>query len=85
MRTVWAVAGCSVRCSESPQALPDADLRRLLDAIRQPINAAVAAMPSHQQFLDSYCKAPQSAWDLMHQRAQAHARVTAQSQVPSAG
>ena len=62
------------------RALPDADLKRLFAAMRQPIDRAVAAMPSHQEFLDSYCKAPQSAWDLMHKRAQAHAKVTAQSQ-----
>ncbi|RZA16840.1 MAG: tryptophan 7-halogenase [Lysobacteraceae bacterium] len=67
------------------RGLPDADMRRLFEAIREPIDRAVAAMPTHQQFLDSYCKAPQSAWDLMHQRAQMHARVTAQSQAPSAG
>ena len=58
------------------RALPDADMRRLFDRIRQPIERAVAAMPSHQQFLDSYCKAPPSAWELMYERARAHARIT---------
>jgi len=58
------------------RALPDADLRRLFDGIRQPIQRTVAAMPSHQQFLDSYCKAPPSAWELMYERARAHARIT---------
>ena len=56
--------------------LADADLKRLFDGIRQPIERAVAAMPSHQQFLDSYCKAPPSAWELMYERARAHARIT---------
>ena len=65
------------------RALPDDALQRLFAGIRQPIERAVAAMPTHQQFLDRYCKAPQSAWDLMYQRAQAHARVTAQSQAAS--
>ena len=58
------------------RALPDADMRRLFERIRQPIDRAVAAMPSHQQFLDSYCKAPASAWELMYERARAHARIT---------
>lgn len=58
------------------RTLPDADLKRLFDGIRQPIERAVAAMPSHQQFLDSYCKAPPSAWELMYERARAHARIT---------
>src|SRR5690606_26492807 len=56
--------------------LADDDLKRLFDGIRQPIRQAVAAMPSHQQFLDKYCKAPQSAWELMYERARARARIT---------
>jgi tryptophan halogenase len=58
------------------RALPDDAMQRLFDGIRKPIERAVAAMPSHQQFLDSYCKAPPSAWELMYERARAHARVT---------
>src|SRR5690606_10341966 len=58
------------------RALSDADLKRLLDGVRRPIDAVVAKMPSHQQFLDSYCKAPASAWEQMYARARQHARVT---------
>ncbi|MDH7453772.1 tryptophan 7-halogenase [Luteimonas composti] len=58
------------------RALPDDAMQRLFDGIRQPIERAVAAMPSHQQFLDSYCKAPPSAWETMYERARAHARIT---------
>ena len=58
------------------RALSDADLARLFDGIRQPIDRAVAAMPTHQQFLDRYCKASPSAWEQMYERARAHARVT---------
>lgn len=44
------------------RALPDADLRRLLDAVRQPVERAVAQLPAHQDFLAGYCPAPASAW-----------------------
>ena len=44
------------------RGLSDQDLRRLLDSIRQPIDGAVKVMPTHQQFLDSYCKADPSVW-----------------------
>jgi tryptophan halogenase len=44
------------------RALPDADMRRLFDAIRKPINAAVQSMPSHQAFLEQYCPADSSVW-----------------------
>ena len=43
---------------------------------RKPIDAAVAAMPSQEQFIDSYCKAPPSAWEQMYARARQHERVT---------
>jgi len=44
------------------QALSDADLERLFSAIRQPIDQAVAQMPTHQQFLERYCPADPSVW-----------------------
>ena len=58
------------------RALSDADLKRLLESVRKPIDAAVAAMPSQEQFIDSYCKAPPSAWEQMYARARQHERVT---------
>lgn len=42
--------------------LSDADLRRLLDRVRQPIEQAVAQMPSQQAFIDRYCKAAAEVW-----------------------
>ena len=42
----------------------------------KPVTRTVAAMPTHQQFLDRYCKASPSAWEQMYERARAHARVT---------
>jgi tryptophan halogenase len=44
------------------RGLADADMRRLFDGIRQPIDKLVAAMPSHQQFIEQYCKADASVW-----------------------
>ena len=58
------------------RALSDADLKRLLESVRKPIDATVAAMPSQEQFIDSYCKAPPSAWEQMYARARQHERVT---------
>jgi tryptophan halogenase len=46
-----------------PRALSDADLRRLLDGMRQPVERAAARMPLQQVFIDSYCKAPPEVWD----------------------
>jgi tryptophan halogenase len=46
------------------RALGDADLQRLLDAIRRPIDRTVQAMPSHQAFLERYCPADPSVWAL---------------------
>ena len=54
---------------EEHRALSDADLKRLLESVRKPIDATVAAMPSQEQFIDSYCKAPPSAWEQMYARA----------------
>lgn len=45
------------------QALSDTDMRRLLESIRQPIERAVAQLPSQQDFIDRYCKAPASVWE----------------------
>lgn len=45
------------------RALPDADMQRLFDAIRQPLQGAVATMPSHQEFLERYCKASPEVWE----------------------
>ena len=44
------------------RALPDHDLRKLLDSIRQPIERTVANMPSQQEFIERYCKAPAAVW-----------------------
>jgi tryptophan halogenase len=45
-----------------PRAMSDADLRRLLDSIRGGLTPAVAAMPSHQQFLNRHCPAGEDVW-----------------------
>ena len=58
------------------RSISDGDLRRLFEGVRKPVDEAVARMPSHQEFLDRYCKAPASAWDQMYARAQQHAKVT---------
>jgi tryptophan halogenase len=47
-----------------PRALPDADLRRLLEGVRRPIDQAVARMPPQQSFIDRYCKAPPEVWGM---------------------
>ncbi len=44
------------------RALPDADLTRLMAAVRQPIERAAAQMPSQQAFIEQYCKAPPEVW-----------------------
>jgi tryptophan halogenase len=54
--------------------LSDADMRRLLTAIRQPIDRAVARMPSQQAFIDGYCKAAPEVWAM--QRAPASSVAT---------
>jgi len=38
-------------------AMSDQDLTRFLGALKGSIEQAVAQMPSHQDFLDRYCKA----------------------------
>ncbi|MNG38462.1 hypothetical protein D3C84_1261840 [compost metagenome] len=42
--------------------LSDDDMRRLLPAIRKPIDEAVARMPSQQEFIDRYCNAGPEVW-----------------------
>ena len=42
--------------------LSDEDLRRLLRSIREPVDRAVAQMPSQQAFIDGYCKAGSEVW-----------------------
>ena len=44
------------------RALSDADMTRLLAAVRQPIDRAAAQMPSQQAFIDQYCKTPPEVW-----------------------
>ena len=44
------------------RGLGDADMQRFLGGIRQPIDQLVARMPSHQQFVEQYCKADPSVW-----------------------
>jgi tryptophan halogenase len=43
-------------------AIGDADLRTLLTRIRQPIQHAVATMPSQEAFIERYCKAAPDVW-----------------------
>ncbi|NDK38128.1 tryptophan 7-halogenase [Pseudoxanthomonas gei] len=44
------------------RALSEQDMRRLLDSLRQPIERAVGQMPSQQEFIERYCKAPPAVW-----------------------
>jgi len=44
------------------RTLPDQDLRKLFDSIRQPIDRAVAQMPPQQEFIERYCKAVPEVW-----------------------
>jgi tryptophan halogenase len=46
------------------RAISDADLQRLLEGIKNPIAQAVEKMPSHQEFVDRYCKASSDIWDM---------------------
>ena len=55
------------------RGLSDGDMRRLFDAIRQPIEQAVARMPSQQAFIDGYCKASPEAWGSRAPVAASHA------------
>jgi tryptophan halogenase len=42
-------------------SLPEKDLMALGDSVRGVIASCVAAMPTHEQFIDRYCKAPAAA------------------------
>jgi tryptophan halogenase len=53
------------------RGLSDADLRRLLDGLRRPIDRAVAQMPLQRAFIDRYCKAPPEVWDMKRPMATA--------------
>jgi tryptophan halogenase len=44
------------------RALADADMRRMLESIRGPIEREVARMPSQQAFIERYCKAGPEVW-----------------------
>jgi tryptophan halogenase len=44
------------------RALPDENMRKLFDSIRQPIDRAIAQMPPQQEFIDRYCKAAPEVW-----------------------
>jgi tryptophan halogenase len=43
-------------------AMPDADLARFLDGIKSAITQAVGQMPSHQDYVDRYCRANDDVW-----------------------
>ena len=45
------------------RAISDSDLKRLLEGIKTPIANAVERMPSHQEFVDRYCKASADIWN----------------------
>jgi tryptophan halogenase len=47
------------------KAISDADLKRLLEGIKTPIANAVERMPSHQEFVDHYCKANADIWNAL--------------------
>lgn len=53
------------------RALPDADMAHLFEAIRKPIDKAVDAMPSHQAFVDRYCRADPAVWKSLSGKVQA--------------
>ncbi len=44
-------------------AMSDQDLTRFLSSMKDQISRAVAQMPSHQEFLEQYCKASSDIWD----------------------
>jgi len=53
------------------RALPDAEMRRLLESIRRPVEHAVAQMPSQQAFIERYCKALPEVWQARRPALQA--------------
>ena len=42
-------------------AVSDADLLAMTEGVRQVVASCVAAMPTHEQFIDRYCRAPVAA------------------------
>jgi tryptophan halogenase len=46
-----------------PREMSDAELRNLLDDIRQWVTHNVAQLPPQQTFIDRYCKSPQRVWE----------------------
>jgi tryptophan halogenase len=44
------------------EGMPQEDLARFLDGVRTAIDRAVSAMPQHQDFLETYCKAGDGIW-----------------------
>ena len=46
------------------RALGDADMKRLMDGVRAPIDQMVEAMPPHHEFLKRYCPADPSVWTM---------------------
>lgn len=48
--------------SHLPMAMSDDDLRQFLDNIRTAIQGALGQMPSHQEFLERYCKSRDDVW-----------------------
>jgi tryptophan 7-halogenase len=42
-------------------AVGDADLTAMAEGVRQVIASCVVAMPTHEQFIDRYCRAPVAA------------------------
>src|SRR5690606_4544979 len=47
-----------------PRAMSDQELKDTFDHIRKPLVQAAAQMPSHVDFLNSYCKAQPSVWNV---------------------
>ncbi|MFL6551131.1 MAG: tryptophan halogenase family protein, partial [Povalibacter sp.] len=46
------------------QAISDQDLKKLLDGIKGTISRVVERMPTHQDFLNHYCKASEEIWTM---------------------
>jgi tryptophan halogenase len=44
------------------RGMADADMRKLFGSIRQPIDRAIAQMPSQQEFIERYSKAAPEVW-----------------------
>jgi tryptophan halogenase len=44
------------------EGMKEPELARFLEGIRTTISRAVASMPTHQEFLDRYCRASDDIW-----------------------